>query len=331
MKGWNGKRVVGVALWIAAAAWVGGCGGNDRDGGAKAAKPPVAASRPRQGGLDVTFLVTADTHFGGSAVTERGTVKLTVLLEEQIEQMNDMPGRQWPAEIGGTVGVPRGVLVAGDLTDDGQKDQWSLFEAAFGLTGRDGRVKFPVYEGIGNHDTFAGTYVAEQVARRHGRKYYSWDWDDLHVVSVGEGANDEELAWLREDLAKAGRQVPVVLYLHYSLSGPYSDSNWFGQGDYHERFRKTIEGYNVVAIFHGHYHASRRYRWHGIDVYNVGSARHSARCFAVVHVTDDRLTVGSWYWHGRGYWLWHHNKPIGAGAGATVPKEQAMMNADERR
>ena len=303
------------ALAILAGMVLGGCDESGREGGggtAAAATPPVTPSRQPKGGLDVTFVVTADLHYGANVDMGLGGIgPITKLLDKEIQQVNTIAGRPWPRGVGGKVGTPRGVVVAGDITDEGKKEQWDLFEKDFGLTGKEGKVKFPVFEFVGNHDRWTGEYVAAQVALRHGSRHYSWDWDDLHVICVGEGADDETLRWIAADLAAAGPNVPVVVSLHFSLSGPFSDSNWFGQGDYHDRFAQTLKGYNVIGIFHGHYHASRRYQWRGYDVYCVGSAKHAARYFAVVHVTDKKMTVGSWHWSDAPGWWWHHEKALG--------------------
>lgn len=280
------------------------------DNGPGAALPAVSDRLPK-GGLDVTFVVTADLHYGAKAeMAFGGTAPIEKLLSKEIEQINTIAGRPWPLWVGGAVGTPRGVIAAGDLTDSGTKAQWDLFEKDFGLTGTEGKVKLPVFEFVGNHDRLWGEEITRKVAARHGSRHYSWNWGDLHVVCVGEGADAETLEWLAADLAAAGPNVPVIVVLHFSLSGPYSDSNWFGQGNYHDRFAKTLKGYNVIGIFHGHYHASRRYQWEGYDVYCVGSAKHAARCFGVVHVTDTKMTVGSWHWADLPGWWWHHEKAL---------------------
>jgi hypothetical protein len=61
----------------------------------------------------VTFFVASDTHFGFNAEVERRDL-------EAIRQMNTMEGAPWPEPLGGTIGKPCGVLVAGDLTEDGK-------------------------------------------------------------------------------------------------------------------------------------------------------------------------------------------------------------------
>jgi len=79
------------------------------------ALPDLAAGpgRPLAGGTDVTFFVAADTHFG-----HRGIDRLN---SGQIAAMNDLPEALLPARIGGTVGRPRGLIIAGDLTENGRR------------------------------------------------------------------------------------------------------------------------------------------------------------------------------------------------------------------
>jgi len=232
--------------------------------------------------------------------------------------MNALPGAPLPRRVGGVVQQPRGVLIAGDLTDGGTKPQWREFVDHYGLSGKDGRLKFPVYECSGNHDrhTFLFRPVLHGVRRRHGGLTYSWDWDDVHLASLDCYPDAGSLRWLTRDLARVGTERPVVIFFHYPLLGPYSD--WWNQNE-KNAFRDAIMGYNVIAIFHGHYHASNRYRWEGYDVYNVGSPRHSAHSFAVVRITDTTMTVTSRDWD-RGIWRWTHHKAITANAAGPVPR-----------
>lgn len=288
---------------------------------------PPPRRTERRGGLDVTFLVASDTHFGfdSSATDLLGNVRdpvrdpegTDVINARQIRFMNAMPGRAWPEALGGAVGTPRGLIITGDLTENGDPWQWRSFTLYYGLNGNDGLVRYPVFEAHGNHDKHHSWYVLDRVRERHGGTRYAFDWDDLHLVSLGEAPDDEALAWLSRDLAQVGRERPVVLYFHFPLLGPFSEDNWFGRGNYRDLLRKTIESFNVVAIFHGHYHASGRYRWHGRDVYDVGAAKHRRHSFAVVRITDDRLRVASFH-HELERWQWWHEKPINGGSGDAV-------------
>ena len=110
----------------------------------------------------------------------------------------------------------------------------------------------------------------------------------------------------------------MILYLHFPFAGHYSFSNWFGQGKQKQALAEILkQGFNVVGLFHGHYHGSGMYQWEGFDVYNVGSVKHSWLSFAVVRVTDSKMTVVSRNF-ARGYWWWFHSKPINGADGENV-------------
>jgi cytolysin (calcineurin-like family phosphatase) len=231
-----------------------------------------------------------------------------------IHHMNAIAGRRYPRILGGRVGKPQALLVAGDLTEDGKPSEWRRFARYYGKTGRDGLLRMPVYAGIGNHDFNYGDYVVRQLGERHGGLYYSWQMEDLHLVCLGEAPGSKELDWLRKDLARTGRELPVLLFFHYPLDGPFADNNWFGAGEYRDELAEVLDGFNVVAIFHGHFHASGNYRWRGYDVYNVGSPKYLHLSFAVVHITDEALRVSSWNYQYQRWWWWHQ-KPINGAQG----------------
>lgn len=278
------------------------------------ATPPAEAARPikqRKGGLDVTFLVAADTHLGyATPDREQPEILKQPLGIEQtnllmIEHMNAIAGKRWPGGIEGQVNVPLGVLLAGDLTEDGGQVDWRMFEALFGRTGKEAPLRYPVFEGDGNHDRNRDWFVREEIARRHGGRFYSFDFDDLHVICLAEAPDDDGLAFLRRDLERVARDVPIVLYFHYPLLGAYSQNNWFGRGNYRDRLELALNEHRVLAIFHGHRHDSGAYRWRGHTVYSVGSPKHAWRSFVVVHVTDVQMTVGAWNYERSKFWWWH--------------------------
>jgi predicted phosphodiesterase len=250
-------------------------------------EPHAAPREPitRKGAMDVTFAVISDLHFGyGGVAAEHATV---------IDRLNAIGTVKYPryltaSTLRSEVGALRGLLVTGDLTQLGTRDQWAAFQATYGNTER---LHVPVFEVIGNHDRASGTYVDSEVAKRHGGRFYSYQWDDLHVVALNEAPGDDGLAYLEDDLATVAADVPLVLYFHLPFLGPWAQGWWFADGPYPEKLAAILKGRNVAAIFHGHHHALGHYQWKGIDVFKPGPVKDGVGIFSIVRVTDKTFSV----------------------------------------
>lgn len=275
----------------------------------------------------IVFIVTSDSHYVSSKNLDRiGRNKAT------IDRMNGIEGTAWPEKLGGgKVGKPRGVLVLGDLIDDGDKReetpvQWRHFESQFGLDGTDGLLKYPVFEGWGNHDgppagrEKFGFSVQAKIKERNIRRinagrissvsenglHYSWDWGEVHFVQTNLYPADRQhpkvryslpwhdpqgaLSFLKEDLRKAvgdsGR--PVVIVSHCGV-----DTDWWHPEDWVE-FHKAVKPYNVAAYFYGHSGTGlRKYKpeegGKPIDCVNTGQTE---KGFFVAEITPRRLRAG---------------------------------------
>ena len=255
------------------------------------------ASPPRPG--ELTFIVSADTHLGALGM-EKANRRI-------IDQMNQLPGKAWPAPLGGRVGTPQGVIVAGDLTNRGTAQQWRLFTSLYGLTGRDGLLRYPVFEGTGNHDRPRQglPMVLTGVSRRHGGLRYAFTWNGVRFLNLNLYPSRYALAFLQKDLRARPASTPLVIFFHYNLWGPYS--SWWSASE-KKAFASALAGRNVLALFHGHFHADGHYLWRGHQVYNVGSPRHGINTFCVVRITDAAVDVGGWDW-GEGRFTWYHRRP----------------------
>jgi cytolysin (calcineurin-like family phosphatase) len=290
----------------------------------------AAAAAPLSAGdaTGVTFLVTSDSHYDAFENEDRNARNHVT-----VDQMNEITAARWPEELGGDpIERPRGVLVLGDVIDDGDrmKDgknqgerQFGYFAADFGLDGADGRLKYPVFEGWGNHDgpppgrERFGFSLQSQLKQRNTLRlkkglidhvaenglHYSWNWGDVHFVEANLYPGDRphpairyspeyhdpqnSLAFLKADLAASvgASGKPVVVAHHYDLQG----SDWW-HGEQRKAYYDALRPYNVVAVFHGHT-ATGVYRWKpegerkDLDVVNTGQTENG---FFVVQITDDR-------------------------------------------
>jgi hypothetical protein len=159
---------------------------------------------------DVTFLVTSDCHYDAFENEDRNARN-----RDTVTHMNAIAGVSWPADLGGgNIGRPRGVLVLGDMVDDGDRAvdgnnqprrQWAFYVGDFGLDGNDALLKYRVSEAWGNHDgppvgkERLGFSVQAQLKKRNELRrekgwltglsdsglHCSWDWDDVHFVQLG--------------------------------------------------------------------------------------------------------------------------------------------------
>ena len=285
---------------------------------------------PKRAAEGITFFVTSDTHYGLSQTVAAAN-------EKTIDAMNALPGTAFPREVGGAVATPRGVAVLGDLTNDGDTPgfsiSWRLFNADFGVNG-EGRLRFPVYELPGNHDGGDEQTVRRGIRERNKLRpglegsspngiSYSWDWGQVHFVSLGLFAGSEgdevvnpwgrrfdgqwrlpghSLEFLKEDLARnvgsSGR--PVILFQHYGW-------DIWGVGWWSERERQAlaaaIRGYNVIAVFWGHAHVVMRLDLDGIPGFCAGAAQADPQpgSFLVVRIRAKEMDVAERKTDGWGY------------------------------
>jgi hypothetical protein len=248
----------------------------------------------------ITFLVAADLHYGGS-------VKAREINREMVLAMNSLPGQNLPEEFGvkGKINTPRGVVILGDIVDDGGSPEvqkfWQEYVEDFGLKG-DRLLAFPVYEGFGEHDGPSDGLVRTNLRSRNRLRpglrsisadgqHYSWDWGRVHFVHLNlyPGSMGEEylniwrrrvsgdarypkrsLEFLVEDLRRSvgssGR--PVVIFQHYGFDS-WSEA-WWTQRERHA-FLQAIQPYNVIAIFWGHAHVSQALSWNDLRTWCAGA------------------------------------------------------------
>jgi hypothetical protein len=261
---------------------------------------------------DVTFFSYSDIHYGA----DDGGRRPPIVRSGMVPVINSLPGAAYPDAIGGTVAQPRAVIMQGDLINDGAvKDkyptQWADFLADFGVNG-EGRCKFPVFEGVGNHDVNPDMFVFNQVKERNlVRKqlgyiknvspngyHYSWDWDGVHFVNVnlfpgnvwegeadsyGRGHHPQHAReFLADDLQRhvgdSGR--PVVVVQHFRPI----DENWWTYAAA-DKFHRVIQDYNLVAILVGHQGGGVNNKWRG---YNWISSNGE---LVVGRIKDDTFTA----------------------------------------
>jgi cytolysin (calcineurin-like family phosphatase) len=255
-----------------------------------------------------SFFLVGDTHYRASDDDNSVLDPVSADYNRRlIDWLNRLPGTEFAPEAGGgAVSAPHGVIHAGDIVDNGDKGaavaakkvpiELSSFLGDWGLNGGDARLRWPVREVHGNHDSPQGAgLVIDEIKARNGRRkdlvnvsenglHYSWDWAGVHFVALGIVVGDApevtrkrryqpqgSLPFLRRDLAEhvgdSGR--PVVLAHHvdvarYSTAVP-DEKAIHQEWDYGDAqaYHATLKPYRVAAALCGHTHARNLFRWNG--------------------------------------------------------------------
>ena len=203
------------------------------------ARPALGQTGQRIAPVEATFLFVADVHAcrmaSGLSPNCQQEGKTDAALLRSIAALNAIGEKHWPAEINGIatglrsagsrIGTPLGLVVGGDMTDDGggqviqpsEGTQLLQFSQRFQQGVGPDRVHVPVYVGLGNHDldqngppNHVDWYRREmrdyvEVNHRAGVFFkppvpvtsydvdtdcYSWDWGGLHLVQTHRFAGD---------------------------------------------------------------------------------------------------------------------------------------------
>lgn len=233
-----------------------------------------------------TFFVTSDVHFFRYHVND---------LINHVAEMNNFSkqGFTWsnffgldPGTDANPIAEPRAVIVNGDLTLDSSMGNLAAFRLMYEKNTIPDSIHYPVFFGLGNHDTQTQVPSSEDAQRMFdyltnamhcgtsmddgsdGSGNYSWDFNGTHFVQLNVWAGDQKgkyrksttgLDWLAADLAKSvgksGR--PVILNQHYPMESIGSGPNAAWTSDDFDKLWDVVRDYNVVAVFAGHTHLGR--------------------------------------------------------------------------
>lgn len=210
------------------------------------------------------FAHVSDIHLSDKTVDTSYKVlsKSKMLLDDEIAQINEATNLDF-------------VIVTGDLVDKPQKP---LLEDA---CDRMNKLKTPWYFAFGNHDAAVGTsfkkdryfaYIKKRNKHmKFEKRYYSFVPKKGYRIIVLDATIDSRLTsngelpitqldWLDTELqiAKKLNQFPMI-FLHHPLHEPFPSFHHRILNS--EEFDEVVKRYEIpVAIFSGHYHATRIYK-----------------------------------------------------------------------
>jgi hypothetical protein len=191
---------------------------------------------------DFMFVQLSDTHWGFSGDAANPEAKNT--LKKAVAAVNSLPMQ------------PDFIVFTGDLThttDDAQLRRQRMGE--FRDIVKELKVK-TLRLMPGEHDASLDNGAAYK--EFFGDTHYSFDHKGVHFVAVDNVSDpaakvgDEQIAWLKQDLAKLDKAQPIVVFTHRPLFDLYPDWDWATRDG--KAVIDVLMPYQHVTVFYGHIH-----------------------------------------------------------------------------
>jgi len=190
------------------------------------------------------FLQISDTHIG---FNKEANPDVAGTLRQALDKVNALPQ------------APALVLHTGDVT---HLSRAAEFDTANQLLSQ---LKGELHVVPGEHDVTdgPGTEFFARFGKPSGnRGYYSFDHQGVHFVALinvmnfkpnGLGAlGDDQLAWLKDDLAGRSASQPIVVFAHMPLWTIYQPWGWgTAEG---EQIAQMLRRFGSVTVLNGHIH-----------------------------------------------------------------------------
>jgi 3',5'-cyclic AMP phosphodiesterase CpdA len=203
-----------------------------------------AVARERMSGTPL-FLQISDTHIGFNKDANPDVIGT---LNKSIDLVNAMPA------------LPALAIHTGDMTHLSRADE---FDTAKQLLSR---LRVSSLHAVpGEHDVTDGTgkeFFNHYGQESKGKGYYSFDASGVHFIALvnvmnfkpgGLGAlGDDQLAWLKDDLAGRSSSQPLVVFGHMPLFTIYEPWGW-GTADSDQAFA-MMRRFGSVTALSGHIH-----------------------------------------------------------------------------
>jgi Icc protein len=205
-------------------------------------KAEPAAKPAATGGF--TFVQVSDSHLGFSREPNRNVAET---YREAIARINNLSQQ------------PAFVLHTGDLTHLAKPEEFDAVDQLH-RTIRAGEV----YCVPGEHDLDAGDprKYLERYGRGSPNGWRSFDHRGVHfvglnnVMNIREGSlgqlGQEQLDWLRQDLAGKTDSTPIVLFAHIPLWTVYPQWGWGTEDS--ARALELVARFGSVSVLNGHIH-----------------------------------------------------------------------------
>lgn len=183
---------------------------------------------------------------------------------------------------------PEFAIVTGDLTEfGGGSGWWEEFRSYWNDCG------IPVYYQLGNHDNTWHALV-KHLRELYLAPCYSFNWKGCHFIGIMSATiqdprpsiGEEQINWLKQDLAKLDLETPVFVFLHHPIGGTEFASRF----DY-DRLLDVLRERNTVLLMAGHSHGFVYRPFEDFDQVTGGSTFGPKPGLTFVYVCDNTIKV----------------------------------------
>ena len=176
--------------------------------------------------------------------------------------------------------------------------------------------KMPVFLTMGNHETVGITQESgidksnpewgkQMYENRYTKRYYSFNYkgwkffilDGIKIlekeINYTQGVDSVQIDWIRDELLKTNKDVPIVISIHTPLINPQAISNSQSQAlsVNAEAVLNLFRDYNLRIVLQGHNHIYMNLFINGIHYISGGSASYGTdqvnNGFILVRIMDD--------------------------------------------
>jgi len=201
-----------------------------------------ASTPPKQHASDFSFIQISDSHIGFS---KPANPDVTATLQKAVDKIRTASS------------VPDFLIHTGDLSHTSKPAEFDTMDQVLSTT------KHQIFYVPGEHDTSVddGKLYLERYGKgSKGTGWYSFDHKGVHFVGLNnvvqlEGMGhlgNEQLAWLKQDVAQLGSSTPLVLFAHIPLWSVYPDWGWATSDS--EQALSLLKRFGSLTVLNGHIH-----------------------------------------------------------------------------
>lgn len=222
------------------------------------------------------MVIFSDLHYAPKTPINSGSklIKFALpILEKIIDKINN--------EI-----KPDVVVNLGDLIEDFNDHDKDIESLKF-VWNEFSKINTRFYSVIGNHDLRSMNSIKEvEQIMGYEHSTFSKDINGYHLIFLGTEKDEElkvqifskeDMDWLKKDLAN--NKLPCLVFLHYGLAEDDMRGNkWFEEcpekallGNRRDLKEVLKKDENVIAVFSGHQHWTKKLEEDNINYYVIGS------------------------------------------------------------